>query len=157
MWRIDYKLTILFLLWWELCEISFVICRVQTSSSTTNNISVLLELTCFYTSVLSKTTHFAYHIEGRLGYLSILSGKIMLCVITKVKWQCGYSVMSNFLQPWTICARLPLCPWNFSRKNTGIGCTFFRVFQPKDSSWISCIVKQSQPSEPPGKPASCHI
>ena len=53
---------------------------------------------------------------------------------------CLCSVMSNFLQPHGLSARL-LCPWNFPGKNTGIGCHFLLrwIFQPRDQTHISCI------------------
>ena len=53
---------------------------------------------------------------------------------------CLCSVMSNFLQPHGLSARL-LCPWNFPGKNTGIGCHFLLrwIFQPRDQTHVSCI------------------
>ena len=35
-----------------------------------------------------------------------------------------FSFFTLFATPWTIAHQAPLCPWNFPRRNTGVGCHF---------------------------------
>ena len=53
------------------------------------------------------------------------------------------------LQP----VRLP-CPWDFPRKNTGVGCHFLLqgIFPTQGSNLVSCIAGEFFTAEPPGKP-----
>ena len=45
---------------------------------------------------------------------------IVLCFL----WLCACSVMSASLRLHGLCPARCLCPWNFSGKNTGVGCHF---------------------------------
>ena len=43
-------------------------------------------------------------------------------------------------------------PWDFSGRNTGVGCHFLLqgISLPRDQIWVSCIAADSLPSESPG-------
>ena len=59
-----------------------------------------------------------------------------------------------FASPWTELARL-LCPWDFSRKNTGVGCLFLLQGIFPTQGLNLCLLfwqADSLPSEPLGKP-----
>ena len=53
------------------------------------------------------------------------------------------SVMSDSATPWTVACQA-LCPWDFSGKNTEVGCHALlqESFQTRDWTYISCIGRQ---------------
>ena len=57
----------------------------------------------------------------------------MVCSVTKL---CLTLLWPNELQPASL-----LCPWDFTGKNTGLGCHFFlqRIFPTQGSNCSSCI------------------
>ena len=54
--------------------------------------------------------------------------------------------------PWTVIHHAPLL-WDFSRKNTKVGCHFLlqRSSLPRDKTWVSCITSGFFTAEPPEK------
>ena len=58
---------------------------------------------------------------------------MMVCSVTKL---CLTLLWPNELQPASL-----LCPWDFTGKNTGLGCHFFlqRIFPTQGSNCSSCI------------------
>ena len=60
----------------------------------------------------------------------------------------------TLLRPHGLWPARPLCPWDFSGKNTGVGCHFLLqgYSQPRDSTGISYLASRFFTSEPPGKP-----
>ena len=70
-----------------------------------------------------------------------------------------HSVLSSFLQPHGLQPTRLLCPWDFSGKNTGVGCNALlqgiylaQVWNPHLLHSISYI---ALPSDPPGKKRVC--
>ena len=63
------------------------------------------------------------------------------------------SVISDSLRPHGLWSTRLLCPWDSPGKNTGVGChASRRPFQPRDQTWVSCIVVRFFTAEHPGKP-----
>ena len=70
---------------------------------------------------------------------------------------CGHaqslSCVLFFAHPWTVATRL-LCPWNFSGKNTGVGCHFLlqEIFPIQGLNLSPALAGGFFTTEPHGKP-----
>ena len=64
------------------------------------------------------------------------------------------SVSSDSLWPQGVKPTRLLCPWDFPRKNTGVGCHFLLQgsSQSQDWTWVFCIAGVFFVTEPRGKP-----
>ena len=80
-----------------------------------------------------------------ISYLSLyLHTRHLLCSCVCVCARacvCAHSVVSNSLRPHGLYPARLLCPWDFSGKNTGVGCHFLLQgsSQPRDRTRVSCI------------------
>ena len=55
----------------------------------------------------------------------------------------SHSVVSKSLGPFGLEVTMLLCPWDFSGKNTGVGCHFFfqHIFPTQGSNlWLLCLL-----------------
>ena len=55
----------------------------------------------------------------------------------------SHSVVSNSLGPFALEVTMIFCPWDFSGKNTGVGCHFFfqGIFPTQGSNpWLLCLL-----------------
>ena len=71
---------------------------------------------------------------------------------------CSRSVMSDSLWPRGLQPTRLLCPWDFSGKNTGVGCPFLSrgSSRPGDHTRVSCTAGRFFTTEPLGKPSQGH-
>ena len=88
------------------------------------------------------------HIYVYLNHFAVHSKLTQLCKSTVL---CSVvSVVSNSLQPQGLLPIRLLCPWNFSGKNTGVGCHFLTYMQSASCEMLSWM-KHKLESRLPGE------
>ena len=99
-----------------------------------------------------------------LHYLNMGEKKSRNCIsnkrryVTKLRFGCCCLFAKScptLLQPQGLQPTRFLCPWDFSGKNTEVGCHFLLQGTFQTQGWNLCLLHgqaDSLPSEPPGKP-----